>query len=185
MIGASVKDSQALYYVSRRDFDRKIHNSVGIKYPKGYCMKFVADFWQSYTGKRSTAECANHYGDIRIQDKSMDNIPYGADVFFDKTSKGPCTCGHKYYGHIGIYIGGKRFVSAIGGKVIISWLTKDSFWGKRYRGWGFHEGVRISGSVSQTKIYDIKDVDVEAIKLQEEFESKTTQDMNDFMNLLK
>lgn len=76
----------------------------------------------------------------------MSDIPIGADVYFGTCGGGPCSsCGNRYYGHIGVYIGDGYFVHATGGKVQKSSLTS---WASHYRGWGFHDYVNITQPVS-------------------------------------
>lgn len=119
---------------------------VGNEYPSNYCLRFVADSWKELGVVRSSTCCAYNYGNSHIKSTSINNVPIGADVFFDQSSSTCSTC-KSNAGHIGVYVGGGQFVHASGGKVQISSLSS---WSKRYRGWGYHTGVVIPDIVIPT-----------------------------------
>ena len=120
-------------------------NRVGQAYDNGMCMRFVREGFQALGGPLSSACCAYNYGNSHIQSTDIDNIPIGADVFFGNCGGGPCkSCHSTYYGHIGVYVGDDQFVHATGGKVQITSL-KGSNWKNKFRGWGYHGGITVTG----------------------------------------
>lgn len=121
---------------------------VGESYENGMCMRFVRTGFQALGAANSSACCAYNYGNSHIQSTNIDTVPVGADVFFGNCGGGPCSsCGSQYYGHIGVYVGNDQFVHATGGKVQISSL-KGSSWKNKFRGWGYHGGVTVTGGTS-------------------------------------
>ena len=118
---------------------------VGQAYDNGMCMRFVREGFQALGGPLSSACCAYNYGNSHIQSTDIDTIPIGADVFFGNCGGGPCkSCHSTYYGHIGVYVGNDQFVHATGGKVQITSL-KGSNWKNKFRGWGYHGGITVTG----------------------------------------
>ena len=118
---------------------------VGQAYDNGMCMRFVREGFQALGGPLSSACCAYNYGNSHIQSTDIDTIPIGADVFFGNCGGGPCkSCHSTYYGHIGVYVGNDQFVHATGGKVQITFL-KGSNWKNKFRGWGYHGGITVTG----------------------------------------
>lgn len=121
-----------------------LRNKVGISYPNGYCLKFVEESYQNAGGKRPYHCCASHSGDVYIQSSSKDNIPLGATVYFGNCGGGSCrSCGNRYFGHVGIYVGDGQFVHATGGKVQLSSLN-ETYWSGKYRGYGFLGGFDVN-----------------------------------------
>ncbi|MBO4933907.1 MAG: C40 family peptidase [Clostridia bacterium] len=116
-----------------------------------YCLLFVSDFWSSthqfpdgkyglgFQGSYGYGNAYNYCDKFRVS-TSMDNIPVGADVFFDDAGYS--------LGHIGIYLGNGKFLNASGEKIRISSFYNDSyegnFWGNHYLGWGWHEHVTVT-----------------------------------------
>ena len=118
---------------------------VGQAYDNGMCMRFVREGFQALGGPLSSACCAYNYGNSHIQSTDINTIPIGADVFFGNCGGGPCkSCHSTYYGHIGVYVGNDQFVHATGGKVQITSL-KGSNWKNKFRGWGYHGGITVTG----------------------------------------
>ena len=118
---------------------------VGQAYDNGMCMRFVREGFQALGGPLSSACCAYNYGNSHIQSTDINTIPIGADVFFGNCGGGPCkSCHSTYYGHIGVYVGDDQFVHATGGKVQITSL-KGSNWKNKFRGWGYHGGITVTG----------------------------------------
>ena len=115
-----------------------------------YCLLFVSDFWSSmhtfpdgkagfgFQGSYGWGNAYNYCNNFRVS-TSMDNIPIGADVFFNDKDK--------ISGHIGIYIGNGQFLEASGEKIRISSFRGDKntgdFWGNNYLGWGWHQYVSV------------------------------------------
>lgn len=121
---------------------------VGKSYPSGYCLKFIADSFANLGAVRSSACCASRYGSTHIVSSNISNIPVGADVYFGNCGGGPCgSCGSRYFGHIGVYVGNGMFVHATNGRVQKTSLT-GSNWRTKYRGWGWHSNVNVSGTAS-------------------------------------
>ena len=97
---------------------------VGNYYPNGYCLKFVEEFYQQLGASRPYSCCASKSGNTFIRSQSRTDIPIGATVYFGNCGGGPCSsCGSRYYGHVGIYVGDGYFVHATGGKVQKSTLS--------------------------------------------------------------
>lgn len=108
---------------------------VGNYYPNGYCLKFVEEFYQQLGASRPYSCCASKSGNTFIRSQSRTDIPIGATVYFGNCGGGPCSsCGSRYYGHVGIYVGDGYFVHATGGKVQKSTLSS---WANKYRGYGY------------------------------------------------
>lgn len=125
---------------------------VGQAYDNGMCMRFVREGFQALGGPLSSACCAYNYGNSHIQSTDIDTIPIGADVFFGNCGGGPCkSCHSTYYGHIGVYVGNDQFVHATGGKVQITSL-KGSNWKNKFRGWGYHGGITVTGGSNNLPI---------------------------------
>lgn len=107
----------------------------GNYYPNGYCLKFVEEFYQQLGASRPYSCCASKSGNTFIRSQSRTDIPIGATVYFGNCGGGPCkSCGSRYYGHVGIYVGDGYFVHATGGKVQKSSLSS---WANKYRGYGY------------------------------------------------
>lgn len=107
----------------------------GNYYPNGYCLKFVEEFYQQLGASRPYSCCASKSGNTFIRSQSRTDIPIGATVYFGNCGGGPCkSCGSRYYGHVGIYVGDGYFVHATGGKVQKSTLSS---WANKYRGYGY------------------------------------------------
>lgn len=107
----------------------------GNYYPNGYCLKFVEEFYQQLGASRPYSCCASKSGNTFIRSQSRTDIPVGATVYFGNCGGGPCSsCGSRYYGHVGIYVGDGYFVHATGGKVQKSTLSS---WANKYRGYGY------------------------------------------------
>ncbi|MBR1821230.1 MAG: InlB B-repeat-containing protein [Clostridia bacterium] len=122
---------------------------VGISWGSGKCLNFVRTSWQNLGAAMSSSCCAYNYGSSHIASTDINSIPVGADVFFGNCGGGPCgTCGASYYGHVGVYVGGGYFVHATGGKVQ---KTPVSNWASKFRGWGYHGGVRIVNDDSELR----------------------------------
>lgn len=159
MVGTMPDVKAASKTLNSSDIANYCNSQVGKSYASGYCLRFVADIFAQLGASRSSSCCAYNYGNTHIVSTSMDNIPVGADVFFGSCGGGPCkTCGARYFGHIGIWVG-DGFVHATGGKVQKSSL-KGSSWKNKYRGWGYHSNVTISdggsgnpsGTSTQTEV---------------------------------
>ena len=127
------------------EIESYFRSRVGQAYDNGMCMRFVREGFQALGGPLSSACCAYNYGNSHIQSTDIDTIPIGADVFFGNCGGGPCkSCHSTYYGHIGVYVGNDQFVHATGGKVQITSL-KGSNWKNKFRGWGYHGGITVTG----------------------------------------
>ena len=134
------------------EIESYFRNRVGQAYDNGMCMRFVREGFQALGGPLSSACCAYNYGNSHIQSTDIDTIPIGADVFFGNCGGGPCkSCHSIYYGHIGVYVGNDQFVHATGGKVQITSL-KGSNWKNKFRGWGYHGGITVTGGFNNLPI---------------------------------
>ncbi len=115
-----------------------VESFVGGSWAAGGCLNFVATMFQNLGGTRSSACCAIKYAQSHRVSTSQDNIPIGADVYFNNTTDYTCSCGSRC-GHIGIYVGDGYMVHASGGKV-----RKDKIsYVSNYYGWGYHGGISI------------------------------------------
>ncbi len=69
------------------------------------------------------------------------DIPLGADVFFSSPP------GYGDVGHIGIYIGGGQFISAVNNVEVHSFWDDGgqygNYWGNSYYGWAWHDGITV------------------------------------------
>lgn len=147
----------------------KCNSQVGKGYPDRKCLAWVADLFSSLGATRSSVCCAYAYGSSHIQSTNINTIPLGADVFFGQVAKGPCgTCGSKYYGHIGIYVGNGYFIHATGGKVQKTSLVKTN-WKNKFRGWGYHGNIRVvgeaNGSITTTEPTPSKNYSISNVKV--------------------
>lgn len=87
--------------------------------------------------------------------KNPENIPLGADVFFSSPDGN---------GHVGIYVGNGKFISA-DDKVAIYpfWnepITYGNYWGNSYYGWAWHDGITVTDSGADTTAPVITNVKV-------------------------
>lgn len=131
-------------YTKGQQLADTVKNKVGNSYPNGYCLKFVEESYQNAGGTRPYHCCASHSGDLYIRSSSKDNIPIGATVYFGNCGGGSCrSCGNRYYGHVGIYVGNGQFVHATGGKIQMSSIN-DGYWSGKYRGYGFLGGFNVN-----------------------------------------
>lgn len=102
----SCEKPYAVSHTKGKQLADSLRNKVGISYPNGYCLKFVEESYQHAGGKRPYHCCASHSGDVYIQSSSKDNILLGATVYFGNCGGGSCkSCGNRYFGHVGIYVG--------------------------------------------------------------------------------
>ncbi|MBQ6454083.1 MAG: PKD domain-containing protein, partial [Coriobacteriales bacterium] len=119
---------------------------VGEYYGANACLKWVREQWQALGAGYSSSCCAYSYGTSHIVNTSIDNIPIGADVFFDTNSITCDTCGHTA-GHVGVYVGDGYMVHVTKSYVrkdkVVD-IANDSFF--TYRGWGWHGDVRVIDS---------------------------------------
>ena len=101
---------------------------------QGYCLKFVSDMWvqMGFQGAYGLGS-AKLYAKECIVSTSRDNIPIGADVFFDTGENG----------HIGVHVGDGYFVHAGSKSVIEKQNINDSYYSSRYMGWGWHRYVTV------------------------------------------
>lgn len=101
----------------------------GISAKSGYCQAWVADVYQTVTGKRGHAHCALCAADMWAVSSDFSQIPVGATVYGYSSSK---------YGHVGIYIGNGMVAHNIG-EIKIQSLES---WIKTYKGfaWGWENG---------------------------------------------
>lgn len=128
--------------ISQNDLVAYLESQVGSSYQSNYCLKYVREVFQHFGASYSSACCAHKYGSSYLKSTSKDNIPIGADVFFQNNSGITCdSCGNDC-GHVGIYVGNGYYISVISGKVQ-KVQVNSSYWGKYYRGWGYHGGVEI------------------------------------------
>ena len=120
---------------------RECLSSVGSYWQDGKCQSFVWSIFDKL-GVCDSANCAHEYGDMRIVSTSKDNIPVGADVFFDGGGR---WCSRQHWcGHVGIYIGNNQIVHAYHDSVHRESLTTVMNWSNyTYRGWGYHGGVTV------------------------------------------
>lgn len=133
----------------------------GSYYTKGYCLEWVATkFWQALGGPYSSSCCAYNYGSSRIVSTSKNNIPIGADIFF---SGGSTKCRNNHTaGHIGVYIGDGKVINLIryssdpAGKAMVrtNTISQIEGWGYKYRGWGYHTGIKMQTDYSVTVTND-------------------------------
>ena len=129
---ASVTGEQVKLYVE---------SYVGNSWGSGACLDFVATMFQRLGGTRTSACCAINYAKSYRVSSSQDNIPIGADVYFNNITDYTCSCGSRC-GHIGIYVGNGYMVHASGGKVRKDKLSYVS----NYYGWGYHGGITITSA---------------------------------------
>lgn len=126
------------------------NSKVGTSVPQASCLAFIADGFASLGATRSSACCAYDYGSSHIVSTSMDNIPIGADVFFnwDSSYTGTwytCPTTGNYCHHIGVYVGDGNVVHTSGGKVVKTSLSElVSYWKVNFRGWGYHGNVTVA-----------------------------------------
>ena len=108
------------------------------------CLAFVRHCFNEAYGFSSSACCAYTYGTQYIDEKSKDNIPLGADVFFGGSGIICDSCGNEA-GHVGIYIGDGKIVHAWGSKPVrITTIDAVINSGQPYRGWGWHGNVELN-----------------------------------------
>lgn len=128
---------------------------LGSQYVKGYCLQWVNRcFWMPLGAPFSETCCANTHGNSRIISTQRDNIPIGANVYFDGGTT-LCSVGH-IAGHVGVYIGNGHVINLIHYNndpakfsyvrdntidQILSWPTHYI-----YRGWGYPDGVNLIDS---------------------------------------
>lgn len=116
----------------------------GKSWPSKTCLGFVETCYQNSgfykaVGVSRPWNCCAYYSRVKwAKAQSTSNIPIGASVFIDNGSYSGAHCkkNHSYTwaDHIGIYIGGGKFVHASGGKIQTTNLpSKKNF--KIY--WGF------------------------------------------------
>ena len=121
---------------------------IGTDFTKDRCLVFVNRVFMHFGNKSSTACCAWKYGNTYCTHTTRNDIPIGADVFFSSTGcKWNVRCNGHDSGHIAIYVGNGKIVHDYAGKIqktTIDAVIKDGY---TYRGWGFHENVKI-GAVS-------------------------------------
>ena len=121
---------------------------VGSSYESGFCMRFVADCFEQLGATRSSSCCAYNYGNTYIQSTDSSNIPIGADVFFGNTGGTPNhSCNSPVNGHIGIYVGDGYFVHVPSSGKVEKTSLSNSYWGSRFRGWGYHGNVTITSNI--------------------------------------
>jgi cell wall-associated NlpC family hydrolase len=115
-------------------------SKVGTSFANGYCLKFVRLCFEGSYGFSSSACCANKYASTHVDSTSRDNIPLGADVYFNGSSSTCATCKNKC-GHVGIYVGNGYIVHGWNGKIVKTTIDYVISKGYPYRGWGYHGNV--------------------------------------------
>lgn len=120
---------------------------VGSYYQSGYCLRFVEDVYAHYGIPREYSCCAMAAGRTYRVSSSINNIPIGAEVYFNNSNTTCGTC-KKNCGHVGIYVGNGQFVSSYSGSVHL-----DSLWTSSYYGWGWHKGVALDSSTPHIHSY--------------------------------
>lgn len=104
---------------------------LGTKKHKGKCQGFVADVYsQALNTTRQSKGTAKAARNAWLVDKSRDNIPVGACVYFDSPYSPKA-------GHVGIYTGNGKMIDATDTTVK---EHKIGNWWKHYRGWGYNGG---------------------------------------------
>lgn len=142
-----VKVKAISVYVTSQDIVNKALSKVGSYYPADRCLSFVDDLFAEFGASRDYSCCAHKLGNDIICSYSMNDIPLGADVFFNNSSGWYCNdCGN-IPGHIGIYIGNGQMVEASNGTVNITSLSyfNRNHWS--YWGWGYHVNINIKNNV--------------------------------------
>lgn len=128
---------------------------------KNLCLGFVNSCFNKAYGivaGNEEACCAYHYGSLYIDSTSRDNIPIGADVFFDGSSVWCGGCNHSA-GHIGIYVGNGLVVHSWDNYrdppgIFISTIDYIVRCGYPYRGYGWHGNVELTtGYISGCESY--------------------------------
>lgn len=128
---------------------------------KNLCLGFVNSCFNKAYGivaGNEEACCAYHYGSLYIDSTSRDNIPIGADVFFDGSSVWCGGCNHSA-GHIGIYVGNGLVVHSWDNYrdppgIFISTIDYIVRCGYPYRGYGWHGNVELTtGYISSCESY--------------------------------
>lgn len=118
---------------------------VGNSVQKDSCMAFVANCFAALGATRSSGCCAWGYGNTYCTHSSKNDIPIGADVFFNSEGTKVDAVYHGHHcGHIGIYVGDGYIVHAYSGKVQKMKIDTVISHGYIYRGWGIHGNVSIS-----------------------------------------
>lgn len=138
-------------YVTSQEIVDKALSKVGSYYPADRCLSFVDDLFAEFGASRDYSCCAHKLGNSIICSYSMNDIPLGADVFFNNSSGWYCdNCGN-IPGHIGIYIGNGQMVEASNGTVNITSLSyfNRNHWS--YWGWGYHVNINIKNNVTPSK----------------------------------
>ncbi len=125
--------------VSGETVKKHVEGYVGGSWASGMCLDFVATMFQQLGGTRTSSCCAINYAKSYRVSSSQDNIPIGADVYFNNTTNYTCSCGSRC-GHIGIYVGDGYMVHASGGIVRKDKLSYVS----NYYGWGYHGGISLN-----------------------------------------
>lgn len=169
-------------------------SKVGQSFQNNLCLRFVEQVYQGLGVNRPHLCCAYRSGSKYIVSSSSSNIPVGATVYFGNCAKGPCrSCGSRYYGHVGIYVGDGYFVHATGGRVQ---KTRLSSWANKYRGYGYSGNftIRNDGSNSQSLgsnsndngrekpvINDVKITDISSDHIKFNF---STNEVTDFVRIV-
>ena len=134
------------YSVTPQQVQQFFNSKVGTtNYWKGYCLKFISEMWAEMGfQKASNLGSAKIYSRECIVSTSKNNIPIGADVFFDTGENG----------HIGVHVGDGYFVHAGSKDTIEKQNINDSYYAKRWMGWGWHRYVSVEQPV-QTGYLDL------------------------------
>lgn len=150
-------------YISEKQILEYFYNTgrfkIGSEYPDAMCLSFVADVFQDLGATRDSDCCANHYANNHIESESAENIPIGADVYFNWGDNYSYTvytcpnCGNLCH-HIGIYLGkdelgNKLLVHNSNGRIIRSTFSDLESWGMYYRGWGYHGHVSLTSDADK------------------------------------
>lgn len=118
---------------------------VGQSYASNSCLAFVRECFMALGAEQSSDCCAWNYGNKYCTHTSRNDIPIGADVFFNSEGTKVDYYAHGHHcGHIGIYVGDGYIVHAYSSKIQKMKIDTVISHGYIYRGWGVHGNVTLS-----------------------------------------